>query len=115
MLLGATNPVAMLCCRLGSGNFPIAFKAAEVIQADNVTSMKGPGHPFDPPVVAQRLNHVPAVKRISPTLAGNAEGVRGHARNQGWLKIIVKIKQSTIAPSVGAVIVHKDRDIANDL
>src|SRR5262249_31705464 len=60
-------------------------------------------------------NGVPVVKRIAPTLAGGAEIVRRHARDNLWQEIVFpQPKQAAIGPDIGAVVIHEDGYVAND-
>src|SRR5579871_4151532 len=96
------------------GNFPITFKTAKVIEPDNVTHLQRPFHALDPPVISLGFACFPTIERITPPLSSNTESIRRHARNHGGLQVPVEHKEVWIAPYIGAVIVHKNSDIAHD-
>src|SRR5216683_3454309 len=86
-----------------------------MVQPENVTALQRPGYAVDPPVIVLRLARFPAIYRISPALARNAERVRRDASDHGGRKVFIQVKDVTIAPDVRAVKVDKDCHIANDL
>ena len=95
------------------GNFPELVESPEVIEADVVTVLRRPAQPLNPPFVAARLHHIPAVERISPALSGLAEKIGRHACHDFRLKILVQPEQFAVRPNVGAVVVHEDCDVAH--
>ena len=77
--------------------------------------MQRPAHALNPPVVAARFQHVPAIKRISPALTGRAERVGRNAGNDLRFQIRVQAKDVGMRPHVGAIEADEDGDIAHDL
>src|ERR1700740_826491 len=67
------HPSSVNCSRIGSWNFPELIESAEMIKAYVVTIPRRPSQPLHPPVVFSLLHHVPAIKRIAPTLSCLAE------------------------------------------
>src|SRR5258708_544021 len=100
--------------KLSRWNLPITFKAAEVIEPDNVARLQGPGEPLHPPIISAKLVYVPTVQRIAPTLAGGAERIGRDAGHDCGLQIFVQIEKIRVAPDVGAVIVDEDGHDAHD-
>ncbi len=110
----ALHPPAVDRRRSLRGNFPVALKAAEMVQPHDIAHLQRPAHASHPPVVAGRFARVPAIQWVPPALSGFTEGVRRNARHHRGLQIFVKIEKIGIAPDVGAVIVHKDGNVAHD-
>ena len=96
------------------GNLPELIESAEVIEPDVVAVLRGPAQALNPPLVASRFHHIPAVKRIAPALAGLAEEIRRDAGNNLGLEIVIRAEEVAVRPDVGAVVVHEDSDIAHD-
>src|SRR5215471_14286007 len=107
-------PAAMDRSGLRRGDFPIALKAAEMIQAQDVTRPQSPRDPLCPPLVTSRAAGFPSVERIAPTLSRGAECVRRDAGNQRRLKALVEREELRVAPHVSTVIVDEDGDVAHD-
>src|SRR5580658_89812 len=108
------NPAAIFRRRVTRWNLPELVESAEVIQSDVVAVLGRPAQPLNPPFIAALLHHVPTVERISPTLSSLAEKIWRHARYNLRLQIVVQPEQLAVRPHVGAVVIHKDCDIAHN-
>src|ERR1700694_1881092 len=95
-------------------NFPVLRKSAEMIEADVVKIVRDPAHTVDPPRISVRLHHVPTIKRMAPALAVLAEKIGRHTGDDYGIKVGVQTKQIGVGPDIGAVKIHKDRDVAHD-
>src|SRR6202158_2007913 len=95
-------------------DFPVLRKSAEMIEADIVKIVRDPTHPLDPPGIALRLHHVPAIKRMAPALAVCTEKIWGHAGDDLGIEVGVQTKQIGVGPDIGAVKIYKDRDVAHN-
>src|SRR6202140_2915576 len=95
-------------------NLPELGKPAEVIEADVVKIARDPTHSIDPPRISLRLHHIPAIKRMAPALTVFTEKIGRHAGNDFGIEVGVQTKQIGVGPDVGAVKIHKDRDVAHD-
>src|SRR5512146_1714740 len=113
IILGSVDPAAVHRGRLRRGNFPALFEAAEMINAQQVAHVHGPAQALQPPLVSARLEHVPAIQGIAPTLPGFAESVRRHSRDYLRLQVLVEPENFRMCPHVGAVIIHKNGDVAD--
>ena len=99
--------------RFARRNLPELRKSAEMIEPDVVKIARQPAHAVDPPRVSLLLHHVPAIKRIAPALAVFAEKIRRHAGNDFGIERGVQTKQIGMRPNIGAIEIHKDRDVAH--
>src|ERR1700731_3171194 len=108
------HPSAVNRSRIRSWNLPELVESSEMIKPYVVAIPRGPSQPLHPPVVASRLHHIPAIKRITPTLSGLAEKIRRNARDYLWFQSLVQLKQVRVRPHICAIVVHKDRDIADN-
>src|SRR5271165_320567 len=100
-------------CVLG-GNRPEGLKSAEVVEANNVVKRLGAAYAIDPPRETLLLQNIPLIQRIAPSLSRCREVVRGHARDTNRRKVFAQLEDSGIGPDIRAVVVHKDRDIADE-
>src|ERR1700686_5938870 len=85
-----------------------------MIEADVVKIMRDPSHTVDPPRISPLLHHVPAIKRVAPALTVFTEKIGRHAGNDFGIEVGIQTKQIGVGPDVGAVKIHKDRDVAHD-
>src|SRR5258708_31189894 len=90
------------------------FPPSKMVEPDVVAVSRGPAQTVHPPFVSSFLHHIPAVKRISPALSRLAEKVGRHAGHYLRLQRFIQLKQITMSPNVGAVIVDENCHIAND-
>src|SRR6202795_3566726 len=95
-------------------NLPELGKSAEMIEADVVEIIRDPSHTVDPPRISLLLHHVPAIKRMAPALTVFTEKIWGHAGDDFGIEVGVQTKQIGVGPDIGAVEIHKDRDVAHD-
>jgi hypothetical protein len=110
-----SGPVAALDGGLRArGDLPVALHADEVIDAQHVDLREHHAQALDPPLVAARRHHVPAVQRVAPELPGRAEVVGRHARDDRRLALRVEEEEIGVGPHVGAVVGDEDRDVADD-
>src|SRR5664279_3708242 len=86
-----------------------------MIEPDEVKIVSRPTKAVDPPRISALRHRLPSIKWIAPALSVFAEKVRGHPRNYFRLKFGIETKQMGMSPDVGAVEIHKDRDIADDV
>src|SRR5690348_7115543 len=94
-------------------DFPELRESPEMVETNVIASLCGPAQAIDPPVVAAGAHRVPVVKRIAPTLAGRAERIGRNTGDYFRLQIVLQSEQFAIGPHIGAVVVHKNRDVAN--
>src|SRR6185369_7088458 len=113
MVAGTIYPASIHCCWVLRWNLPELGEAAEVIEANDVAVLRGPAQAFDPPVITLLGHRLPVVERIAPALAGGAECVRRHTGDDFWLQILVQSIKFTSRPDIGAVVVHKDGNVAH--
>src|SRR6266403_2681035 len=85
-----------------------------MIEADVVKIVRDPAHPLDPPRLSLLLHHVPAIERVAPALAVFTEKIWRHAGDDLGIEVGVQTIQIGVGPDVGAVEIHKDRDVAHD-
>src|SRR6202140_2003128 len=85
-----------------------------MIEADVVKIMRDPSHTVDPPRISPLLHHVPAIKRVAPALTVFTEKIGRHAGNDFGIEVGIQTKQIGVGPDIGAVKIHKDRDVAHD-
>src|SRR5262245_35378516 len=93
---------------------PIFFKAAEMIQPEDVNRRERLAESLYPPTIAAFFHHVPAVNRIPPQLARLAEIIRRDARDQRRRAFIIEVEEMAVGPDVGAVVRDEDRGVADD-
>src|SRR5206468_3645732 len=84
------------------------------IEPDVVAVLRRPAQPLDPPLISALLHHIPTIERVSPTLSGLAEKIRRDPGHDFRLEILIQSEELTVCPYVGAVVVHEDRDIADN-
>ena len=101
-------------CLVLSGDRPERFKAAKVIEPDDVVERMGPAHPVDPPVEAPAFQHIPLVDRIAPPLASRAEIVRRHTGDANRREVFMQLEDFRVGPHVGAVVADKDSHVADE-
>src|SRR3984885_10657244 len=99
---------------IASRNLPKLIEAAKMVEPDVVAVLGRPAQALNPPLIASRLHHIPAVKGIAPTLSGLAEEIRRHAGNYVRLKVLIQTEYIAVGPYVGAVVIHKKRHVAHD-
>src|SRR5208337_1616934 len=114
VLVRAFYPMTMHRGRLIGGNFPAGFETTEVIDAHDVTGLDRPAHALDPPVVAARLEYIPVVERVAPTLSRLAERIRGNTGNDLGRQVILQAKDFGVDPHVSAVVADEDGNVADD-
>src|SRR4051794_25241928 len=107
--LRSIDPASMYGGRLVGGNLPVLLESAEVIEADDVAGVKRPPHAVDPPVVTLRPQFVPAIERVSPTLASGRKGVGRNSGNDFGLEILAELEDVRVRPNIGAVVADEDR------
>src|SRR5207247_5185841 len=111
-ILRAIHPMAVHRGWLSRGNLPELLESTEVIEANVVAGLGGPAQAIYPPVVTSRLHYAPIVERTPPALAGGAESIGRNAGDCLGLKIVFsQAEKIPVRPHIGAVVVHKDRDI----
>ena len=86
-----------------------AVEADQMIDAVAVEEVRAAPRPLAQPPEILRGDHVPAVDRHAPVLSGRAEGVGRRAQRQVEPELILP------RPHVGAVGVHHERQIAEQL
>ncbi len=99
---------------LARRDLPVVLEAAEVVDPREVVERQRQPQPRDPPAVAVARHHVPAVERVAPVLAGRAEVVRRHPRDDRGPVGLVQGEEVRVGPDVGAVVGDEDRQIADD-
>src|SRR5262245_45613717 len=94
---------------------PVFFKAAEMIEPEDVDCGERMAESFYPPAITALFHHVPAVNRIAPQLARLAEIIRRDARDKRRGAFIIEVEEVAIGPDVSAVVRDEDRGVADDL
>ncbi len=61
-----------------------------------------------------RGEHIPAIKRVAPALAGGRKVIGRHAGNADGLQIFVEFENLRMHPNIGRIHVDEDRHIAQD-
>ena len=100
--------------RLTCGNFPISFKAAEMVETHHVEHLERCPHALNPPTKTISQHPLPVVERITPELSGGAEIVRRYAGHNNRPPIRLELELIRISPDICRVLRHKDRNIANE-
>ena len=108
------HPRAALRRPLFGRHLPGRLETAEMIDADTVEQCKCVAEAFDPPVEPLSFQRFPVVERVAPQLAGLAEVVGRYAGYGGRPPLVVQQKEIQVAPDIGRIIGHKDRDIADE-
>src|SRR5208282_6183909 len=108
------DPAAVGGTRIGRRNLPELVEAAKVIEPNVIAVAGRPAQPAHPPFVAPGLHHIPAVKRVAPTLTSLAEKIRGHAGDDFGLEVLIQAEQIAVHPDIGAVVVDEDSDVAHN-
>ncbi len=108
----ALAPVAVDRGRFGGRDLPVARKAAEVVDADEIHQLEDAAQPAQPPAEAVGGMGLPAVQRVAPALAGGAEVVGRHAGDGDRPAVAVELEQGLVRPDVGAVATDEDRRVA---
>src|ERR1700733_13075670 len=85
-----------------------------MVEPDVIRVPRCPTQALDPPFISLRLHHIPAVKRIAPTLTRLAEEIRRYARDHCGLEIFIQSEQIAVHPDVGAIVIYEDGDVAYD-
>src|SRR6202045_1470544 len=114
IVTGTVDPGTIDRGWVGSRNFPELIEATKMIKPDVVAVARCPSQTLDPPFVARRLQLVPAVKRVAPALSRLAEKIWRNTRHHFRIQILIQTEQFAVGPDVGAVVVDKDRYIADD-
>src|SRR5262249_10762325 len=105
---GAAPPVSAQS-RLGArGDGPVGDEAAEVVEPREVDELERAAEALDPPAVALRARHGPAVGRIAPELAGAAVAVGRRAGHEP------PAEEFRARGEVGALVRDVDRQVAED-
>src|SRR4029077_2766432 len=110
----AIDPAAIHGSWIGGGNLPELIEATEVIEAYVVAMLRGPAQALYPPLIAALLHDIPAIQRISPSLSGLAEKIGRNSSDHFGLQLAIQAKELGMSPDIGAVVVHKDGNIAHD-
>ncbi len=111
---GAFDPLAVDGGLFFRGDGPVGLEAAEVVEADDVVHGVGAADAIDPPVAVVLEQHIPAIERVAPALAGLAEVVGRNAGDADGREIGVKLEEVGVSPDIGAVVGDKDGDIADE-
>ena len=85
-----------------------------MIESDVVKIVRDPAHAVDPPRISLRLNHIPAIERMAPTLAVFTEKIRRHTSDDLGIEFRRQAIQIGMGPDIGAVEIYKDCDVAHD-
>ena len=115
ILVWSFDPPAIHRSRFVSGNFPVGFESAEMVEANDVAHVEHPAHALDPPIVTTGLEHIPSIERIAPALSGLAEEVGRNTSDTDGLQIVIEVKELAMLPYVCTVEVHENRDVADNL
>src|SRR5579872_6841214 len=94
---------------------PVGFEPPKVIETNDVAGLKRPFHALNPPVVSALAEDIPSIQRIPPALSSCAEEVRRHTRDVDRPAFLVELKDLRMAPDVGAIEIHENRDVSDQL
>src|SRR5580704_3517585 len=83
-----------------------------MVEPDVIRVPRCPSQALNPPFISLRLHHIPAVKRIAPTLTRLAEKIRRYARDHLGLEVFIQSKKIAVHPDVGAIVIYEDGDVA---
>ena len=97
-----------------SRNGPIAFDAAEMVDADDVEALPCRAQAAHPPREAVLLHMCPVIDGIAPVLAIGVEAVRRAARNDAWTAGTGQLEILRVRPDIGGIQRNIDGDIADD-
>ncbi len=111
---GRLDPLALDRRLLLGGDRPVGLEAAEVVEADDVIKLAGAADAVDPPVEAALGQHIPAIERVAPALAGGREVVGRHAGDANGLQVLVQLEEIGVNPDVGRIHVDEDGHVAED-
>ena len=93
---------------------PVPDEAPEVIDTDEIDESHGVADALHPPVVLRLPQHLPAVMRVAPALAGRAEVVRGNTCDREGTPFRVQVEELPVRPDIGTVTVHVDGYVADE-
>src|SRR5262245_55482906 len=105
---GSGHPPAALGGGIAGRNRPCRFEATEMIDAYDIDHAQGAAQALDPPIVAALGQHVPAIVRVAPELAGCTEVVRWHTGDDQRIALPVELEQIGMCPGISAIVGHKD-------
>ena len=108
----AGQPFAVFRRLLAVGDAPVALKAAEVVDADDVVELLRALDAAYPPAVAVALHARPVVDGVAPELTVLAEVVGRHAGDAGGDVLLVEQEAPGVRPDVGGVERHVDGQVA---
>ena len=97
---GAFLPYALDRRFFACVNFPEGFKAAEMVETDNVIKLHILLHAPDPPFVAVLFERVPVIDRVAPQLAGFREIVGRHARDLLGREVVFQFEELRVCPYI---------------
>ena len=109
----ALHPPADFCGRCTIRHGVVAFKRAEVVDADFVEELQLMQQSVMPPHKAVRLLFFPVVQRIAPQLPVGGEVIGRHAGDLFRAHIFVEPEYFGVRPDVRAVVRDVDGDIAD--
>ena len=113
-IAGSLHPATLDCGFTVRRNFPVFFKTAEMIQADEIHLLQHDFNPFNPPAVSVLRHDIPPVQGMPPALSRFAEIVRRYSGNVSWLTFFIQIEEMRIRPHIGAVVRYKNRKVPDD-
>src|SRR6266446_2328899 len=111
VVFGTVDPAAIDSRLFVSRNFPELRESTKMIEPDVIKVVSRPAQAVDPPGVALCLHHIPAIKRITPTLTGLAEKIRRHSGDDLRLPVRIQAEEVRVCPDIGAVKVHEYSDV----
>mmetsp|Transcript_57671 Transcript_57671/g.135803 ORF Transcript_57671/g.135803 Transcript_57671/m.135803 type:complete len:460 (-) Transcript_57671:536-1915(-) len=112
---GAGLPFTTLGIGAVAGDFVVAGKAAEVVDAEDIRLAECALHARRPPGVVLGGHPVPAVQRVAPALAQRPEVIGRHASDDGGLEVVIEVVQVRARPAVGTVVRDEDRQVTHDV
>ena len=111
---GSFHPFAADGIFCTEGNFPIGFKAAEVVDTQDIHVAQGFCDTADPPCKFCFFMLFPVIERVAPQLAGFAEIIGGNTCDAQREAFAVQTEQLLVCPYVSTVIGYEDRCVADD-
>ena len=85
-----------------------------MVEAHDVVDFHGAADALDPPLETALGEHIPAIERIAPALAGRGKVVGWHAGYADRFQFLVELEEFRMNPDVGRIHVDEDGHVAKD-
>lgn len=107
-------PLAYPGIRISGWYFPVGFKAAEVVDTNEVAPFQDASEAADPPIVSRMLVDVPSVERVTPALAALGEVIGRNAGDDGGVSMLIELEKVLSGPNIGGIHRNENGDIPDD-